>query len=130
MRAAKRSAAVLPPALKPSSKAHQDYVEYINDVLVDIITLHPDYLITFSLKKNFTPAIIDDLPILRMHRTIDLDDEPCFSAQEIEYRDRWEPAERTRIFVACEREDWSTALLPPVCRRREANERDGSVGVA
>jgi hypothetical protein len=36
-----------------------------------------------SLKKNFTPAIISDLPILRMRRTIDLDDEPCFPAQEI-----------------------------------------------
>ena len=53
---------------------------------VDIIILYPDYLITFSLKKNFTPAIIDDLPILRMRRTIDLDDEPCFSAQEIDIR--------------------------------------------
>ena len=53
-------------------------------MLVDIIILYPDNLITFSLEKNFTPAIISDLPILRMRRTIDLDDEPCFSAQEID----------------------------------------------
>ena len=53
-------------------------------MLVDIIILHPDYLITFSPKKNFTPAIINDLPILRMRRTIDLDDEPCVSSQEID----------------------------------------------
>ena len=84
MRAAKRSAAVVPPALKPSFKAHQDHVEQIIDVLVDIIILYPDNLITFSLEKNFTPAIIRDLPILRMRRTIDLDDEPCFSGQEID----------------------------------------------
>ena len=76
-------------------------------MLVDIIILYPDNLITFSLKKNFTPAIIRDLPILRMRRTIDLDDEPCFRPRS-----------------------WFAALLPPVCRRREANERDGSVGVA
>ena len=84
MRAAKRSEAVLPPALKPSFKAHQDHVEHIIDVPVNIIILYPDNLIAFSLKKNFTPAIIRDLPILRMRRTIDLDDEPCFSAQEID----------------------------------------------
>ena len=51
---------------------------------VDIIILYPDNLIAFSLKKNFTPAIISDLPILRMRRTIDLDDEPCVSSQEID----------------------------------------------
>src|SRR5437868_6387591 len=52
MRAAKRSAAVLPPALKPSFKAHQDHVEHVIDVLVDIIILYPDNLMTFSLEKT------------------------------------------------------------------------------
>ena len=57
MRAAKRSAAVLPPALKPSFKAHQDHVEQIIDVLGGVIILYPDNLITFSFQRNFTPAI-------------------------------------------------------------------------
>jgi hypothetical protein len=79
-----RSEAVLPPALKPSFKAHQDHVEHIIDVPADIIIPYPDNLITFSLKKNFTPAVIRDLPTLGMRRTIDPDDEPCFPAQEID----------------------------------------------
>ena len=57
MRAAKRSAAVLPPALKLSFKAQQHHVEHIIDVPADIIILYPDNLITFSFQRNFTPAI-------------------------------------------------------------------------
>ena len=48
----------MPPALKPSFKAHQDHVEQIIDVLGGVIILYPDNLITFSLEKNFTPTII------------------------------------------------------------------------
>ena len=86
MRAAKRSGAVLPPALTKAflQGPSRSHLEHIIDVPVDTIIPYPDNLIAFSLKKNFTLAIISDLPILRMRRTIDLDDEPCFSAQEID----------------------------------------------
>jgi len=84
MRAAKRSAAVLPPALKPSFKAHQDHLEHIIDVLLDTIILYPDNLIAVSLKKTSRLRSYAISRSLRMRRTIDLDDEPCFSAQEID----------------------------------------------
>ena len=62
---------------------HQDEVEYVCRILVDILIVDSKDAISLFLEKEFAPAVIGNFIRLGMRRAVDLHDETGTAAKKV-----------------------------------------------